>query len=601
MCTVLPGVIDPHQTLVASSVEELERLSSRKGQKDNSIVTKVKAGTEVSFFLQFLDLYGNRITQASIPDHPVSISIDSREFGYRRLQNTQCKLTSVGLGRFEAKCTLCLAGVHPISVGEYNLPVRVEATASDVHPANTLCSNWQRELTCGVWTCVVELYDQYGNACSSWRHLISAVFAVSVGERRIHERAEVRELPDPGKYKLVINCHHPGVYEVEVKVGNVPIPNMPIRFNVTLETSDKVKRLQSYLKSNWSREATTTLTMMRDSLLETAINLLTDDMLRREVRVRFQGEVGIDMGGVSREFFELLGESLVNPNYALFEEIRGKFRPNPNSSVNPNHLFYFFFTGKVLAKTIADGHRLTIHFTPAVYKFLCGRTCTLEDLRDQDPALFSGLQQVANCSNEDDLKSLGLNFTAEVERFGSVVVAELEPGGYGREVTLANRDLYIQKVLEYHLEESIREQLQMMKKGFNMLIPQDYLLSFAPYELELLISGLRVVDVDVLESKTKYTDYNKSSLIIQWLWEILREYPEDMKGKFLQFCSGSSQLPASFMHWNFRIARTHNSGQLPTAATCSNQLTLPNYRTKKELEEKLLTAISMGIHSFHVH
>ena len=66
----------------------------------------------------------------------------------------------------------------------------------------------------------------------------------------------------------------------------------------------------------------------------------------------------------------------------------------------------------------------------------------------------------------------------------------------------------------------------MMKKGFNMLIPQDYLLSFAPYELELLISGLRVVDVDVLESKTKYTDYNKSSLIIQWLWEILREYPE---------------------------------------------------------------------------
>ena len=33
MCTVLPGVIDPHQTLVASSVEELERLSSRKGQK----------------------------------------------------------------------------------------------------------------------------------------------------------------------------------------------------------------------------------------------------------------------------------------------------------------------------------------------------------------------------------------------------------------------------------------------------------------------------------------------------------------------------------------------------------------------------------------
>lgn len=45
----------------------------------------------------------------------------------------------------------------------------------------------------------------------------------------------------------------------------------------------------------------------------------------------------------------------MNPNYALFEEVGGKFRPNPNSSINPNHLFYFNFTGKFLAKAVADG------------------------------------------------------------------------------------------------------------------------------------------------------------------------------------------------------------------------------------------------------
>lgn len=61
-----------------------------------------------------------------------------------------------------------------------------------------------------------------------------------------------------------------------------------------------------------------------------------------------------------REFFELLGEALVNPNYALFEEVGGRFRPNPNSGINPNHLFYFNFTGKVMAKAVADGEFTTV-------------------------------------------------------------------------------------------------------------------------------------------------------------------------------------------------------------------------------------------------
>ena len=56
-----------------------------------------------------------------------------------------------------------------------------------------------------------------------------------------------------------------------------------------------------------------------------------------------------------REFFHLLCLELVNPQYALFQSVNGLYRPNPNSAVNPNHLFYFSFFGKVLAKIICDG------------------------------------------------------------------------------------------------------------------------------------------------------------------------------------------------------------------------------------------------------
>ena len=122
---------------------------------------------------------------------------------------------------------------------------------------------------------------------------------------------------------------------------------------------DKYAKLKEYLNKWWRQGSTPTMTMDRANILECAINLLTDQVLCKTIRVRFNDEPGIDLGGVSREFFELLGEALVNPNYALFEEVGGKFRPNPNSSINPNHLFYFNFTGKFLAKAVADGHLLT--------------------------------------------------------------------------------------------------------------------------------------------------------------------------------------------------------------------------------------------------
>lgn len=67
-----------------------------------------------------------------------------------------------------------------------------------------------------------------------------------------------------------------------------------------------------------------------------------------------------------REFFHLLCQEFVNPQYALFQCVSGLYRPNPNSSVNPNHLFYFTFLGKILAKIICDG-MFSVHMKQVMY------------------------------------------------------------------------------------------------------------------------------------------------------------------------------------------------------------------------------------------
>ena len=57
---------------------------------------------------------------------------------------------------------------------------------------------------------------------------------------------------------------------------------------------------------------------------------------------------------LSREFFQLLSQELVNPQYALFYSSNGLHRPSPHSSVNPSHLNYFTLCGEILARMLCD-------------------------------------------------------------------------------------------------------------------------------------------------------------------------------------------------------------------------------------------------------
>ena len=74
--------------------------------------------------------------------------------------------------------------------------------------------------------------------------------------------------------------------------------------------------------------------------------------LRRRLYVVFRGEEGLDYGGPAREWFFLLSHQMLNPMYCLFEYAGGHnytLQINPASGVNPEHLQYFKFVGRIIA------------------------------------------------------------------------------------------------------------------------------------------------------------------------------------------------------------------------------------------------------------
>ena len=78
--------------------------------------------------------------------------------------------------------------------------------------------------------------------------------------------------------------------------------------------------------------------------------------LRNRLWIEFEGEVGYDYGGVSREWFEILSVEMFNPYYGLFEYSavdNYTLQINPNSGLcNQDHLAVFKFIGRVAGMAI---------------------------------------------------------------------------------------------------------------------------------------------------------------------------------------------------------------------------------------------------------
>jgi hypothetical protein len=137
-------------------------------------------------------------------------------------------------------------------------------------------------------------------------------------------------------------------------------------------------------------------------------------------------------------------------------------------------------------------------------------------------------------------------------------------------------------------------------KGFELLSVNFLTKYFTHEELEVLISGNQMISLDVLMSKTIYDGYSNEDKEIKWFWSVLESFSQDELGNFLQFTTGSPMLPFTD-NWNLTVVKTsEDHNHLPSAATCSRYLNLPQYLSIRELEDKLRAALSHG-GGFYLH
>ncbi|PVF99328.1 HECT-domain-containing protein, partial [Serendipita vermifera] len=329
----------------------------------------------------------------------------------------------------------------------------------------------------------------------------------------------------------------------------------------------------------------------------TEIMTKTPEQLKKRLRFHFDGEIGEDFGGLAREFFFLLSHEMFDPEYCLFEYSSHDsytLQINPVSYVNPEHLNYFMFIGRVVGMAIYHRRFLDAYFVTSVYKRMIGKPVTLQDLESVDDTMFRSLTWALENDITDVLEE---TFTVEDERFGEMLTIELLPGGADIPVTEENKKEFIEFV-EFIMLRRVQEQYAAFMEGLHDFVPQSLLSTFDEREVELLIGGIAQSDEDWVKF-TDYKGYTAQDQVIKWFWECIRAWPDEKRSRLLQFATGTSRVPVNGFKdlqgadgpRRFTIEKTGNPTAFPKSHTCFNRIDLPPYGDREMLENRLTRAI----------
>ncbi|KAM3139431.1 hypothetical protein pb186bvf_008456 [Paramecium bursaria] len=330
-------------------------------------------------------------------------------------------------------------------------------------------------------------------------------------------------------------------------------------------------------------------TFRRANFLEDLLKL-KDKNLRCKNRIYFEDEPGIDAGGLRREFFDLVGQTIKDENYKFFISSpvdMDKYFWHP-SFKNKEQANLF---GRIFANSIINELRIGIEFIVPFWKVILDEPIVFDDLKyildDQTLKNYELLRTI-------DPSILELDFT--ISEDGETV--ELIENGKNIAVTAENVNEYLQKLTDYYLRDRHKQAFDGFREGmFEKMIDKELLQKWISSEdLYILTLGDQVLSADSILEKT----YIDGPNIQQQFWKrYVSELSQKELKQVLKFITGSSSIPVEKSDYKIKIEfYDRDVNQLPMSHTCYQSMEVPKYPTFIMLKQKMDLALSVGLEGF---
>lgn len=278
------------------------------------------------------DKFGNRVS----PDDAViqSFSVVIRQCGLKFPLQTQaespplsnlfatpsdcdCDTNYLGNGVFEVKCTPYCRGSGIIHVSATGSDGRTSSQLDGVHlkvkcglPSalhSRIDYSSTNVMVNKTYSLKLYLFDKYYNSVLPSKVEFRRLVHIGVLAGNTDVNFSIKKVDTYFVLRFVARRYYPSQqYGIEITVDGVSVPQTPLVISVTnyqTVSSSTVERKLSTLYASLQRHrkpGLPTQTVERKHILNSALRILSDDKIGYYLRVRFDDERGMDLGGLSK-------------------------------------------------------------------------------------------------------------------------------------------------------------------------------------------------------------------------------------------------------------------------------------------------------------
>lgn len=335
-----------------------------------------------------------------------------------------------------------------------------------------------------------------------------------------------------------------------------------------IRTSEKLSMFRSHLRTVSRSDAVQFLRIRREAVVHDVLSAFSRfgrSNLRRRLVVAYEGEAGVDAGGITKDMLYRFFSSLMLDDPSLTgadqggstagEALGGRlFERAGTSGPETMHqpcflprascelLTLFEALGKLMAKVLLDEHTVELPFSPYLYKYLLGQEPHFKDLEAYDADLYDQLRR--NVLERDITQEYAADTLLDFEGLCDENGARM-----ARAVTNANKREYLDLLASDKILNGRRRQLEALRRGFDTLDFRSHMSRFNAVDLRVLLGGPTDLDADMVIENIDFKTGNwRRSRTPAFLQQILAGWNSTRLRMFLKFVTGSPCLPYGGLH-----------------------------------------------------
>eukprot|EP00276_Gloeochaete_wittrockiana_P004021 CAMPEP_0184655160 /NCGR_PEP_ID=MMETSP0308-20130426/12781_1 /TAXON_ID=38269 /ORGANISM="Gloeochaete witrockiana, Strain SAG 46.84" /LENGTH=1156 /DNA_ID=CAMNT_0027091467 /DNA_START=812 /DNA_END=4282 /DNA_ORIENTATION=+ len=339
--------------------------------------------------------------------------------------------------------------------------------------------------------------------------------------------------------------------------------------------------------------STLSIHVRREQIVDEVINAFTtlnEQSILQPLRVTFEGEAGIDAGGLTSDLFTDFFTKVFQPEAGLFETAEDG---QSGTHIAYTDTFYLPLKGaplqslesfgKVVAKSIFEGRQFPLDLAPCVYKFLRDNNAVmnLNDLECFNPGLAAQYHRLLSRPGAGRL---------DLTMDGLVSEGDKIP------VTDTNKTEYVNLNIKRILVDERLGQLEALRRGFFIINIANLITTLSITDIMAICCGQRHLNGSSIADSITFSGFPPQSTTPSLLKTLLGSLlPADSLRRFLRLCTGRCTLPPGAgggSLFRITVCCTRDPTRLPVGHTCGSQLDLPDYGNMNLLTSKLNIALS---------